>query len=913
MRRAQLSALLVTICLCSFTFASTAPHIFYTDLQSGPSTGGQNNRGVFVTLYGTNFGASQGTSSVTFGGHGAASYISWSNQKIVVQPGSSSITGNIVVHVGSAGSNGIKFTVRSAHIYFVSTGGSDSAAGFYSSRWRTVTRAAQSVVPGDTVYVMNGVQQTVADGNGAALSVQNKQATSALPIAMLAYPGAVVKIGSSGTNYGIYVSNAPNMIFAGLAIQGASEAIRMSKASGTQIISDNISCPTTTVAGACLDSGNSTSVKVYGNTIHDSGAPGTAQAQFDAVHFTSGSGAQIGWNEIARTNGCRAVHFSTLSGNQWNIAVHDNWIHDSVCDGISLANVDPSKGSVSVYNNVIARAGQGPYPGAGSSFACIAVAGSGLGTVQINDNTLNDCGAQGGSGAGAISATTPSALNNTIVNLTSAEDYLAIATPMSSWSGSHNLFNGAGTAPGQFSSTVDADPQFVDPLHDNYQLQSTSPAIDQGMNSNVARDFTGVTRPQGAAYDIGGFEFAGIGQIRRRGILQATPTSVSFGTVSVGSTTSHTVTLINAGTGNVHISQAAATGTGFSSSGLSGTTLSPGASVSVTMTFAPSSAASFSGNLAVTSDASDSTLNVPLSGSASQPQGNLSANPGNIGFGAVNTGSTSTQTLTLTNTGSASLTINQVTASGTGFSVSGLTTPKTLAAGASATVSVAFAPTSVNSFSGSVTVASNASNPSLSVPLSGSGTQAPQGQLSASPSSINFGSITAGTSASQTVTLTNTGTASATVNSISISGGGYTAGGLTMPVALAAGAKATFQIKFAPSAAGTYNATAVVSSTAANSPTSIALTGTATTSAPSHSVALSWTDSDTSITGYNVYRGTQSGGPYSKVNTTAIAAKAWTDTSVQAGTTYYYTVTSINSSGQESAKSGEVQAVVPTP
>ena len=45
-----------------------SPVIFYSDLTSGPNTGGQNNQGVFVTIWGNNFGSSQGSSSITVGG-----------------------------------------------------------------------------------------------------------------------------------------------------------------------------------------------------------------------------------------------------------------------------------------------------------------------------------------------------------------------------------------------------------------------------------------------------------------------------------------------------------------------------------------------------------------------------------------------------------------------------------------------------------------------------------------------------------------------------------------------------------------------------------------------------------------------------------------------------------------------------
>jgi hypothetical protein len=43
--------------------AYAAPHIFYTDLLSGPNTGGENNNGTILTISGKRFGASQGTST----------------------------------------------------------------------------------------------------------------------------------------------------------------------------------------------------------------------------------------------------------------------------------------------------------------------------------------------------------------------------------------------------------------------------------------------------------------------------------------------------------------------------------------------------------------------------------------------------------------------------------------------------------------------------------------------------------------------------------------------------------------------------------------------------------------------------------------------------------------------------------
>jgi len=89
---------------------------------------------------------------------------------------------------------------------------------------------------------------------------------------------------------------------------------------------------------------------------------------------------------------------------------------------------------------------------------------------------------------------------------------------------------------------------------------------------------------------------------------------------------------------------------------------------------------------------------------------------------------------------------------------------------------------------------------------------------------------------------------------------------------------------------------------------------TVTVSAPvQHTVTLTWTASSSVVTGYNVYRGTVSGGPYTKVNTALEAATNYVDNSVQSGTTYFYVVTSEDASAVESAFSNQVSVAVPTP
>jgi fibronectin type 3 domain-containing protein len=65
--------------------------------------------------------------------------------------------------------------------------------------------------------------------------------------------------------------------------------------------------------------------------------------------------------------------------------------------------------------------------------------------------------------------------------------------------------------------------------------------------------------------------------------------------------------------------------------------------------------------------------------------------------------------------------------------------------------------------------------------------------------------------------------------------------------------------------------------------------------------------------GYNVYRGTTSGGPYSRVNSALESSTNFVDGSVLAGKTYFYVVTAVSGSGSQSGFSNQVKAIVPSP
>ena len=402
------------------------------------------------------------------------------------------------------------------------------------------------------------------------------------------------------------------------------------------------------------------------------------------------------------------------------------------------------------------------------------------------------------------------------------------------------------------------------------------------------------------------------GGAQSAGALSPSPASLNFGSVQVGSNQALPQTLTNSGGSTVTVTQVNPTGTGFSVSGLSlPFNLAAGQSQAFNVTFTPSAVGSSSGNLAIISNASNSPLNVTLSGNGLAP-GALTSSPSSLSFGSVQVGNNQQLSETVTNTGGVNVNISQATIAGTGFSMSGWA-PLVLTPGQHYTFTVTFTPPSPANDSGSVSIVSNASNPNLSVPLSGTGTPVPQGQLAVTPTTLNFGSVAAGTNAQLQGTLSASG-ASVTVNSDTLNGSAFALSGLSSyPIVIPAGQQVQFTVTFTPSGTGAASGSLSFFNNASNSPTVESLTGTGTPP-PQHSVNLSWTASTSpSITGYNIYRGVKSGGPYSKINSVLNASTLYTDTTVADGLTYYYVTTAVNSSNTESAYSNQTTAVIPPP
>jgi len=182
--------------------------------------------------------------------------------------------------------------------------------------------------------------------------------------------------------------------------------------------------------------------------------------------------------------------------------------------------------------------------------------------------------------------------------------------------------------------------------------------------------------------------------------------------------------------------------------------------------------------------------------------------------------------------------------------------------------------------------------------------------LIANVSSLNFGGTGLAGTAQQTVTLTNRGSSSITISGVSVSGAGFTASGSASGLIVSPNQSVSVYATFTPFTIGNLMGSLTITSNAKNSPATIALYGTGVSSA-THSVALTWNSSNSAVAGYNVYVSSSSNGPFSLLNSSPVPTTSYVDTSVLAGDTYYFRITSVNSSYQESAPSATVQATIP--
>jgi len=186
------------------------------------------------------------------------------------------------------------------------------------------------------------------------------------------------------------------------------------------------------------------------------------------------------------------------------------------------------------------------------------------------------------------------------------------------------------------------------------------------------------------------------------------------------------------------------------------------------------------------------------------------------------------------------------------------------------------------------------------------------GLFHAGASSLVLGNVALGDTKTLTLSFTNSSNSQVTILNISISGTGFSLSGISSGTSFSPGQTAVLNVTFTPASVGSAAGSITVSTNAPNGTITVPVQASGVP-AGDHLATLSWNPSASPVIGYFIYRRTSSGGYSTPLNSSPDTNTTYTDSSVQAGQTYYYVVTGVNSSNVESPHSSEVVAAIPSP
>ncbi|MBS0308300.1 MAG: hypothetical protein JSS58_04940 [Proteobacteria bacterium] len=466
--------------------AAGAPIVLYTDLVSGPTSGGENNRGAYLTIFGKNFGnTGLGTTTKVFiGSAEVASYRALSASKVYDKIGIQ----QIAVQVGALGgaAQGVALPIK------VSVNGVDSN-----------TNVSFMPNPGRLLYVDN------VAGTGA--------------IVLMGYPGEDTYIRGTiaGGMTGGCVSGINGQSFTGMGQWAVITNLRMDcegydgpisqeiYGHNWRVINNDLSASTAPRTGPNVPrmagiTGNGNNAVWYGNHIHD--IQGSAQ-ECHGIYIDGDGSYDIAYNhihDIRDGNGFQVyVNGGNGSTEANNVSLHHNFIHDVSKHGINIG--DGMRNDLKIWNNITYNA----------QYAALRFNTNTLNGAQIFHNTFYNTNLASNVFYGAL--TNDWNLPAGSMDVENNIFYVASGTPYNSGSVSvlagngtfkRNLwFNGTGSTAID-SLPVTADPKFIAAGSD-FHLQPASPAI--GIGSTAAAVTTLVTndfdlKPRGPAMNLGAFQ-----------------------------------------------------------------------------------------------------------------------------------------------------------------------------------------------------------------------------------------------------------------------------------------------------------------------------------------------------------------------------------------------------------------------
>jgi hypothetical protein len=301
--------------------------------------------------------------------------------------------------------------------------------------------------------------------------------------------------------------------------------------------------------------------------------------------------------------------------------------------------------------------------------------------------------------------------------------------------------------------------------------------------------------------------------------------SLNFGTVNVGNSSTLPVTVNNTGTLALEIGNIVSSNGQFTfAPNTFPVNIAAGGSQIFDVTFTPSANGNQSGNLTFTHNAAGSPSTLSVQGVGYTPAPVFGVNPASLNFGSVNIGANSVLPLTVNNTGDAVLTLTNIVSSNGQYTFAPNTFPVNIAAGGNAVFNVTFTPTAAGTQAANLTFTHNAAGSPSNYSLTGVGVSvAPFFELS--PATLAFGQVSLGIPSTLPVTVNNTGNGTLTISGVVSSDAHYTFAPNTFPINIAGGSSAVFNVTFTPTAAGVQNGDLTFTHNATGSPSVLTMTG----------------------------------------------------------------------------------------
>jgi parallel beta-helix repeat protein len=409
------------------------------------------------------------------------------------------------------------------NVYYVALDGDDANAGTMESPWASPAYGAGRLAPGDTLVILGGDKGEVpilagTDDLYSAFDLSGCSYVRVENIEITSYEG-------DDFRDGISMVDAPceHIVLEDLYIHHIDEfAIDAADVNHLEITNCRIThCGYGCIGGPTGSAGGWRNVVVHDCELSYSGhyyqgGPGPSPYDRpDGFGIEASNGPIEIKNTVARHN--RGDGLDSKANNTY---IHECVVSNNTCDGIKLWGTGSKIENCLVYGTGDGEGGGSPWAGIvietetqpGATFTVV--------NVTVHDNPSREAYpmyVQYG-----IDVPINLTMRNTIIANGSGPVYFGDSVNLTA---EYNLFyrpgggeqvyaDGRGYGPGELGQlgpgNIFGDPKFVAPAwgeEGDYHLRDGSPAINAGTATGApAIDLDGVTRPQGAGYDMGAYE-----------------------------------------------------------------------------------------------------------------------------------------------------------------------------------------------------------------------------------------------------------------------------------------------------------------------------------------------------------------------------------------------------------------------